>query len=43
MWDTGYRLSVVEGLSASNALHTVVLTAQIHSFFFVFFSLWDIE
>lgn len=42
MWDTGYRLSVVEGLSASNALHTVVLTAQIHSFLF-FFSLWDIE
>lgn len=34
MWDTGYRLSVVEGLSASNALHTVVLTAQIHSFLF---------
>lgn len=36
MWDTGYRLSVVEGLSASNALHTVVLTAQIHSFLFFF-------
>lgn len=26
----------MEGLSASNALHTVVLTAQIHSFLFFF-------
>lgn len=26
----------MEGLSASNALHTVVLTAQIHSFFCFF-------